>query len=192
MGSMIEKTIIAERSTINIKLVPHRGCWVGNDCALDIFTSFPDSKLYTTRCSAPWYWNRRFTSFIIDMSNKYITKKVIRNPPDTILKAIASRSTSNNVVVIHMGAIINKLMANPIAKIVDRNSMIGLGFLSFSSGMVISADHCKVAIPIFIASKRPAIPLNIGLFQRLERSVIDLKLWRSTWILPSESRTAVA
>ena len=52
---IIEKTIIADSKTINIKLVPHRGCWVGKDWAFLISTSIPDSKLYTTRCSAPWY-----------------------------------------------------------------------------------------------------------------------------------------
>ena len=51
--STIAKTKIADKRTINKKLVPHRGCCVGKDCAFFMFTFLPDSKLYTTLCSAP-------------------------------------------------------------------------------------------------------------------------------------------
>jgi hypothetical protein len=38
MVSMMEKTIMADSKTINIKLVPQRGCCVGKLCALGIST----------------------------------------------------------------------------------------------------------------------------------------------------------
>ena len=43
--SNIANERIATSIIINKKLVPHRGCWVGNFCALEILNSFPDSKL---------------------------------------------------------------------------------------------------------------------------------------------------
>ena len=121
-----------------------------------------------------------------------MTKKVILNPPDAKLKATASRSTSNNFVVIHIGAIINKVIANPIANSDDKNSTNLFGSLFFSSGIAMSADHCNVCIPIFIASNKPAIPLKTGLAQNFDFSVTEIKSCLSTCIFPFGSRTAVA
>ena len=38
--STIAKTKIADKRTINKKLVPHRGCCVGKDCEFFMFTSY--------------------------------------------------------------------------------------------------------------------------------------------------------
>ena len=83
----------------------------------------------------------------------------------------ASFSTFMRCVVIHMGKTMKSKIASTIAKRVDKKSATLL--CSFSSGRAISAEYCRVVIPIFIASKRDAIPRKIGLFHNLDRSVID-------------------
>ena len=62
-------------------------------------------------------------------------------------------------------------MASTIAKIVDKKSATLP--CSFSSGIAISAEYCRVVIHIFMASKRYAFPRKTGLFHNLDRSVID-------------------
>ena len=71
-----------------------------------------------------------------------------------------------------MGAIINKEIAKTMANAVEKKSANLLG--SSSSGIAISTEYCKVAIPIFMASNKDAIPLKIGLFQRFDFSVMDV------------------
>ena len=66
---------------------------------------------------------------------------MILNPPETKLNATASLSKSNIFVVIHIGAIINNVMASAIANKEDKNSINLFGFLLSSSGKAISADH---------------------------------------------------
>ena len=94
---------------IKRKLVPQRGCWVGNFWAFNILSVFPDSKLYTILCSAPWYWNKRCTSLKSEINARYDIKKKIRNNPEIKLNSKASWSLSNSQDVIPSGAAIKRL-----------------------------------------------------------------------------------
>ena len=74
----------------------------------------------------------------------------------------------------------NNIIARPTAKMVEKKSETLLFlFFSDSSGIAMSADHCSVAIPIFMASNKAAIPRNTGFFQNAECSVTEVNLWRS-------------
>ena len=42
-----------------------------------------------------------------------------------------------------------------------------------ATGMAMSAEYCNAAMPIYMASKRDAIPRNMGVFQRVDLSVTD-------------------
>ena len=79
-------------------------------------------------------------------------KKLILKAPEVRLKKNASFSISMAFVVIHIGAIINNVIAKIIAMRDDRRSANLFFGLSFSLGIAISADHCNVSIPIFIDS----------------------------------------
>ena len=78
-------------------------------------------------------------------------------------------------MVNHIGKTINNDIANKIEnKVVIASRSLEKKLSLFSSGYVISADHCNVSIPIFIASYNDAMPLNIGIDHIAEFSVIDL------------------
>ena len=119
-------------------------------------------------------------------------KKVIRKKPEAILNNTASFSTSNKLVVSHIGAIMNSEIAKTIANNDERRSANLFFGLFDSVGIAISADHWRVSIPIFIDSYNPAIPLRTGFLQNAERSPIEEYFFLSTCILPFGSRTAVA
>ena len=119
-------------------------------------------------------------------------KKVIRNNPETKLNANASFSISINQVVKAKGAIRNIPTANKIANKVVKKFASLPGCFSASSGMAISADHCKVFIPIFMDSNKAIIPRKIGCFQNPDISIREVKSCLSTCTVPSGSRTAVA
>ena len=87
----------------------------------------------------------------------------------------------------------NKESANPADINIVKTSASLLCFLSGSSGgMAISADHCNVEYPSFIASNNEATPLKIGFFQNLDFSVTEKNDFRLIRICPPGSLTAIA
>ena len=96
---------------MNIKLVPHRGWGVGYFRALSTFSSSPFSNVYTTLCSAPWYSNNLFASFVYDMHIRYIKKIVILTMPATWLYWKASSGLTLIHCVVANGSQINKDIA---------------------------------------------------------------------------------
>src|SRR5271157_6145279 len=83
-------------NTTNRKLVPQRGWNVVNRCALATVTGWPDSKLKTTLCSAPWYSNTRRMSFQSEMANMNARKMAMRIKPSAMLNGTRPDSTGNS------------------------------------------------------------------------------------------------
>ena len=91
----------------------------------------------------------------------------MRNPPEIMLNHNASFSTFKNFVVIHIGRMRNKKSANPTEiNIVKISASLPCFLLGTSDGAAISADHCNVEYPNFIASNKEAAPLKTGFFQK--------------------------
>src|SRR5262252_4567666 len=80
-----ENETIATSITTIKKLVPQRGCCRRLRRAFSTVSGSPASQVYTTLCSAPWYWNTRRISFSSDIVHIMIMKKDILITPSTRL-----------------------------------------------------------------------------------------------------------
>ena len=94
------------------KLVPHRGCRVGNCRAFSGARSSPFSKQWMVLCSAPWYWNTRRISGIKDTAHTYATNMAIRSTPSTKL----SQKTLSVKCFIRLTAPVGRMMKTPMEK----------------------------------------------------------------------------
>ena len=72
------KKIILTIMTNSKKLVPQRLCSLELFITFSTFSSSPCSTQLIHLCSAPWYINTRWISFILEISTRYPRNRIIR------------------------------------------------------------------------------------------------------------------
>src|SRR3989338_1015909 len=141
-------------------------------------------------CSAPWYWNRIFTSFMNEIPKRYAKKRSILIAPSTRLKSngfFSSAMPRNDVN--RYGSAMKKRITNPI----EISSVQASSFFpSFSSSFACSADHIKDLMPITIMSAKFINPLTKGSFRKayffsgifpIFETIFDFFLTATTYLL---------